>query len=105
MLPTSPRVAARSTCSSCTTPASRTATRVSCGVMLIRISSGGTGRRLPNANASPHQERGGLGQRQADHPRKAAFEFCHEKRRAPLDRVAAGLVQRFVAGAVAFDLL
>ena len=39
MLPTRPRVVLRSTCSSCTTPASSTATRVSWGVMLMRMSS------------------------------------------------------------------
>src|SRR6185369_9251056 len=39
MLPTSPRLESRSTCSSCTAPSSVTATRVSCGVTLIRICS------------------------------------------------------------------
>jgi hypothetical protein len=39
MLPTRPRLVARSTCSSCTAPISVTATRVSCGVTFIRICS------------------------------------------------------------------
>src|SRR6266567_732478 len=39
MFPTRPRLAARSMCSSCGTPACITATRVSCGVQLIRMSS------------------------------------------------------------------
>src|SRR5260221_25030 len=39
MPPTSPRLAARSTTSSCTWPEESTATRVSCGLTLTRISS------------------------------------------------------------------
>ena len=39
-LPTSPRSSVRSTCSSCNAPCSTTATRVSCGDQLIRMSCG-----------------------------------------------------------------
>src|ERR1700704_5407195 len=106
MLPTRPRVAERSMCSSCTTPASSTATRVSWGVMLIRISSADTGwRPLENADSGPRQQCRGLGQRKADHARIAALEFLDENSGAALDCVAAGFVERFVAGAVPIDFL
>src|SRR3990172_7545811 len=51
MLPTSPRLAARSTCSSWTTPFAMAATRVSCGVTLIRMSSAMTGGAWAGATA------------------------------------------------------
>src|SRR5258708_38418618 len=105
MLPTRPRVAERSMCSSWTTPASRTATRVSWGVMLIRISSVTKPERLKHADSGPRQQSRRFGQRKTDHPRIAAFELLDENGSPPLDRIGTGLVERFVACAVALDLL
>src|SRR5882672_6277291 len=93
MLPTRPRLAARSTSSSCTIPAATTATRVSWGLTLMRISS-----------THLFQQLGGLVQRQAHHPGIAAAQLDDEARRAPLDRVRAGLVVALAALDVAGDL-
>src|SRR3990167_4606738 len=98
MLPTWPRAAARSTSSSCTTPAPATATRVSCGVTLIRISSSLMG------VASLKQLRR-LVKRQSHDPRVAAAQLGDEARGAALDGVAARLVAPFTGGDVLPDLL
>src|SRR5262249_21021476 len=110
MLPTRPREAARSTCSSCTTPAVRTATRVSCGVMLIRTSSiagslrgnssatglkgGGTverrAGRLQHRYAGLAQQLRGLVERQSHHARVAAVDPLDEHAGQALDRITAG---------------
>src|SRR5688572_16241427 len=95
MLPTSPRLALRSTSSSCTTPEPATATRVSCGVTLIRISS----------LTQLVQELAGLVQRQAHDPGIAAVQLDDEARGAPLDGVGARLVVAFPGGDVLGDLL
>src|SRR5919106_4477925 len=94
MLPTSPRLAPRSIRSSCTTPAPMTATRVSCGVTLIRISS----------LTHPVEELAGLVQRQAHHAGIAAAQFHHETRRAALDGVRTGLVVALAARDVLRDV-
>src|SRR6188508_2954522 len=93
-LPTRPRLAARSIRSSCTTPAEVTATRVSRGVTLIRMSS-----------TQLVEELAGLVQRQPHHSRVAAAQLDHEARGAPLDRVGAGLVVALAARYVLRDLV
>src|ERR671914_104591 len=95
MLPTSPRLAARSMSSSCTTPEPVTATRVSCGVTLIRISS----------VTQFFEKLGCLVERQAHHARIAAAQLHDEARRAPLDGVGARLVVAFARGDVLRDLV
>src|SRR5688572_28962212 len=95
MLPTSPRLALRSMSSSCTTPEPVTATRVSCGVTLIRISS----------VTQLVQELAGLVQRQAHHPRIASPQLDDEARGASLDGIGARLVVAFPCGHVLRDLL
>src|SRR3990170_4435460 len=98
MLPTSPRLAARSMSSSCTAPACTTATRVSCGVMLTRTSS---------LTPPPHllQKLRGFVQRQADDARLAAADLGDEQRRAPLDGVGAGLVVGLAGRDIGADLV
>src|SRR5262245_5758614 len=95
MLPTRPRLAARSMSSSCTTPEPVTATRVSCGVTLIRISS----------VTQFLEQLAGLVQRQPHDPGVAAAQLDDEARRAPLDRVGARLVVALAARHVLRDLL
>src|SRR5688572_20787761 len=95
MLPTSPRLATRSISSSCTTPAPVMATRVSCGVTLIRISS----------LTQLVEEMAGLVERQPHYAGIAAAQLDHEARRAPLDAVGAGLVVRLARGHVLGDLV
>src|SRR5256885_4513754 len=94
MPPTTPRLAARSIKSSCTTPAVVTATRVSWGVTLMRISSCTFA--FGERDALEQARR--LVQRQAHHPGIAAAQLDDEARRAPLDRVGAGLVVRLAGG-------
>src|SRR5688572_4583881 len=93
-LPTRPRLAVRSIKSSCTTPAAVTATRVSRGVTLIRMSS-----------TQLFEELAGLVQRQPHHPRIAAAQLDHEARGAPLDPVGAGLVVALAGRHVLRDLV
>src|SRR5688572_33463144 len=95
MLPTRPRLAARSISSSCTTPAPMIATRVSCGVTLIRISS----------LTQLVEQLAGLVERQPHHAGIAAAQLDHEARRAPLDAVGAGLVVGLAGGHVLGDLV
>src|SRR5712692_7048438 len=129
MFPTRPRLAARSTCSSCGTPACITATRVSCGVQLIRMSSVIYGqaprqgraacfdsRTSADASVSPpgasssspglefRDQLRSLVQRQPHDPGVAAVQLGDERRRAALDRVGARLVGRLAALDVGFDL-
>src|SRR6478609_7887206 len=92
MLPTSPRLEPRSTCSSWTAPCSVTATLVSCGVTLIRICSF-IGCRLGYGNSEFREERDRFAERQPHDPRVAAFDTLDEGGRAPLDAVGAGLVE------------
>src|SRR5258708_12960564 len=98
MLPTSPRLAVRSTSSSCTTPARVIATRVSRGVTLMRISSG-------TGCVQPLDELPGLVKRQAHYAGIAAAQVHDEQGSPPLDRVGAGLVVALAAGDVLLDLL
>src|SRR5688500_1090574 len=95
MLPTRPRLALRSMSSSCTTPAPMIATRVSCGVTLIRISS----------LTEFFQQAVGLVERQAHHAGIAAAQLDHEAPGAALDRVGAGLVVALAARGVLRDLV
>src|SRR6266700_4653479 len=129
MFPTRPRLAARSTCSSCGTPACITATRVSCGVQLIRMSSVIYGqaprqgraacfdsRTSADASVSPPEvsssssglefrdQLRGLVQRQPHDPGIAAVQLGDEGRGAALDRIGARLVGRLAALDVGFQL-
>src|SRR6267143_478520 len=83
MLPTSPRLAVRSTRSSCTTPAPVIATRVSRGVTLMRISS-------CTRSAQPLDELPGLVKRQAHYAGIAAAQSHDEQRGPPLEHVGGG---------------
>src|SRR6185503_10793964 len=128
MLPTSPRALARSTWSSCTTACSSIATRVSCGVTLIRIScvvaarspgratsvrrfamAGGSGpafngARSEDRHAGAHEQRRRLVERQADDAAVAAFEARDERGGEALHRIAAGLVERLAGRDVTLEL-
>src|SRR5712692_10939246 len=95
MLPTRPRVAARSISSSCTTPEPATATRVSCGVTLMRISS----------VTQLFKQFTCFVQGQAHDAGIAAAQLGDEARRAALDRVSPGLVVAFAARDVLPDRL
>src|SRR5215470_11122506 len=101
MFPTSPLALARSMCSSCTTPCSSIATRVSCGVTLIRISL----LISQNRKTEPRQKLGRLEQRQAHHSRVASLQVPDEGSRLALDRVAARFVERLARGDIALDLV
>src|SRR3990167_9747397 len=98
MLPTRPRLAVRSTNSSCTTPFSTTATRVSIGVTLISISSLMNASSLvrsstlPDRNAGLPQQLRGFKQWQAHHAGVAACNRLDEHSAEALDAVGAGLV-------------
>src|ERR1051325_3104094 len=94
MLPTSPRLTSRSTSSSCATPAPISATRVSCGVTLMRISS------LMRA-----EQLRGLVEGQPHDAGVAAAQLDHEAPGAALDRIGAGLVVAFAAGGIVPDLV
>src|SRR4030081_1077540 len=98
MLPTRPRFAARSMCSSCGTPACITPTRVSCGVQLIRMSS------VMMRDLELPDELRGLVERQPHDPRVAAAQLGDEGRGAALDRVGTRLVGRLAALDVGFEL-
>src|SRR5262245_48948570 len=108
MFPTRPRLAERSTCSSCGTPDCMTATRVSWGVQLMRMSSGmgGTGRasREDTTESEFLEELRGLVERQAHHAGVAAVELGDDRLPAALHDVPARLVARFAARDVGFDV-
>src|SRR6185503_10444429 len=93
MLPTRPRLAARSTSSSCTIPEATTATRVSCGLTLTRTSS-----------MHLFQQLRGLVERQAHHAGIAAAQLDDEPPGASLDAVRARLVVALAALDVGGDL-
>src|SRR3954471_16483564 len=95
MFPTRPRLALRSMSSSCTTPEPVTATRVSWGVTLIRISS----------VTQFVEELAGLEERQPHDARVAAAQLHDKPPCAPLDGIRAGLVVAFARGDVLGDLL
>src|SRR5437016_9354127 len=100
MLPTRPRPLERSTSSSCTTPLATTATRVSRGGTLMRISS------LTKESAAlgeSRQQLGRLVERQRHHPGIAAAQLDDEGRGAALDGVGAGLGVAFAGGGVLLD--
>src|SRR6185503_19893276 len=109
MFPTRPRLSSRSICSSCTAPCSVTATRVCCGVTLIRICSfigthGARTPRLPSIqgcwsplgydNSEFREELRRLEERQPHDPGVAAFDALDEGAGAALDGVGARLVER-----------
>src|SRR3990167_5106048 len=98
MLPTRPRLAARSTSRSCATPEPMIATRVSCGVTLMRISSF-------THRPQPFQQLRCLVQRQPHRARVAAANLDDEARSAALDRVRARLVVGFPGRHVSPDFL
>src|SRR3954471_9957577 len=102
MLPTSPRPLERSTKSSCTTPLATTATRVSRGVTLIRISSL-TGRESA-ALRELLQKLGGLVERQGHDAGIAAGQLGDEERGASPDGTGARLVVALAGGDVLLDL-
>src|SRR6267142_5151072 len=106
MLPTRPRLAARSMSSSCTWPAASTATRVSWGVTLTSISSATLLAKLSSLMHGPHalEQLRALVERQPHDPGEAAVQRHHELRGAALDRVGAGLVVAFPCGHVLADL-
>src|SRR5208282_3883156 len=91
-------------CSSCTTLCSSMATRVSCGVTLMRI-SWLMALPLYHRKSDTGQDAGRFVQRQAHHARVAALEVLHERGGPALDRVRARLVERFAGGDIAFDLV
>src|SRR5918992_1118130 len=95
MLPTMPRLAERSMSSSCTTPEPVTATRVSCGVTLIRISS----------VTQSVEKLGSLVERQAHDPRVASAQLHYETRAASPDGIGAGLVIALAGGDVLRDFV
>src|SRR5450432_2434918 len=111
MLPTRPRALARSMCSSCTTACSSIATRVSCGVTLMRISwligNGGKSAACYSWQmvADLRQDPGGFKQGQAHDARVTAVEMADECRRPALDAVATGLVEGLARGHVALDVV
>src|SRR3990167_8519606 len=128
-----PRFCVRSTCTSCSTPFSTSATRDSIGVILIRISSlmalslvrrsGKPGyaylqhspatrnlltvnrQRLPARNGKFFEQLGGFAEGQAHYRRITALQLADEHRRQPLNRVTASLVLGLAAGPVGGDFL
>src|SRR5438093_5043774 len=104
MLPTNPRALARSTCSSCTTPCSSIATRVSCGVTLMRISCV-IDRPSQHVETDAFQKLRSLVQRQSHHAGVAAVDVADECCGAALHCVTARLVERFSRGNVVLHLV
>src|SRR4051812_26287661 len=108
MLPTSPRLCERSMCSSCATPACITATRVSWGVQLMRMSSLMAPilpRPAPAGDSELREHLRGFVQRQAHDAGVAAAQFLDERRGAALHGVGARLVHRLAGVDVALDLV
>src|SRR6476646_4849939 len=105
MLPTRPRSSSRSRCSSCTAPFSTTATRVSCGAQLMRMSCIEVGVLFlrPDVDPRPLEQRGRLVQRQTHDTGVAAFDPLDPGRGSALDGVGAGLAERLAARDITFD--
>src|SRR5687767_6145629 len=110
MLPTSPRSSVRSTCSSCTAPFSTTATRVSCGAQLMRMScmeDGGVVM-LRAFSSEPDlrlsQQLGRLVQRQTHDTGVAALDAADPGGRAALDRIGAGLAEGLAGRDIPIDV-
>src|SRR5207244_13645915 len=104
MLPTSPRADERSMCNSWTTPCSSMATRVSCGVTLIRI-SWLIAVRSQDGKADACEDLGHLEQRQPHHPRIAGLQLLNERSSLALDGVTPALLDRPAGRYVTPDLL
>src|SRR5690606_21099515 len=107
MLPTMPLARLRSMWISCNMPFSTSATRVSIGVTLIRISSLMAKSRAADqskGHVELPQQRRRLEQGQADDAAVAAAERLDEHRGETLDPIAARLVQRFAGVPVACQL-
>src|SRR5471032_1789080 len=125
-----PRFWVRSTCTSCRTPFSTTATRDSIGVILIRISSlmagsrsgvftivtdrlrlgagirrSARGKVLPTGYAELTKQLRGFAHGQAYHGGIAAIEPGDKHRSKPLNSIAACLILRFAAVPVGCSLL
>src|SRR6187402_162816 len=102
MLPTRPRSSERSRCNSCTAPFSTTATRVSCGVQLMRMSC--MQRPGSEGDVGLAQEPRGVVQRQTHDTGVAALDALNPRRGTALDRIGARLAERLAAGDVGVDL-
>src|SRR5690348_2950890 len=100
MLPTNPLPVSRSTCNSCATPCWITATRVSCRVTLIRISSLTTGMSQQRRAPEFAEQLVGLEQRQPHHAGVAPVDGSNEDSPAALNGIGTRLVERFAAGHV-----
>src|SRR3954447_4049890 len=105
MLPTRPRPVRRSTCSSCATPCWITATRVSCGLTLIRISSLTAGMGQWRSAAEFRQQLVSFVQRQTHYTGVAAVDRPNEHGAAALNRVCPCFVERLAARHILADLL
>src|SRR3990167_5291710 len=99
-----PRLLLRSIYRSCTTPSCITATRVSCGVTLIRISSlilfG-----LWNRIIKVPQQLDGFKQRQTHHTGIAAGKMLDKRAGTSLYTITASLVSIFMGKQIAVDAL
>src|SRR2546423_6870088 len=106
MLPTRPRSSARSTCSSCTAPFSTTATRVSCGAQLMRMSCMGRVFRRGRSEADLRlsQQLCRLVQGQTHDTGVAALDMPDPRGRGALDRISAGLAEGLAGGDVVRDV-
>src|SRR5512141_1294505 len=100
MLPTRPRLESRSMWISWTAPCSVTATRVSCGVTLMRICSFIVSGHVPPERAQQVRR---LVQRQPHHAGVASLDALDEGACAALDAVAARLVERLAGQHVRLD--
>src|SRR5690606_37044619 len=100
-----PRREARPTMTSCAAPFSTTATRLSLGVTLNRISSLTTIPVSCAVLATAAQQFGSLVQGQAHHSGVAALQMGDECGRPPLNSIPAGLAVRLTAVDVGLDLL
>src|SRR5690606_12894560 len=97
MLPTRPRSSVRSMWTSCTAPCSTTATRVSCGDQLIRMSWFMGWGSSKDGKAGRAQQLGGLEGGQAHDAGVAAGDAADPQARVALDGVGAGLAHGLAA--------
>src|SRR5512145_1872452 len=102
MLPARPRDETRSTCTSCVTPCSTTATRVSCGVTLTRISS--VIAMGLDQDVELLQQLRRFREREAHDAGIAAGHPRDERPRPSLDGIGPGFVERLAGRDVAADV-